>query len=173
VFLAARISYLFEDLRALPVRDDFYDIVVSVSTLEHVGCNNTFYSARIPSADDRRDEFVLAAQEMARVLKPGGLLLLTVPYGRYQFHGAFQQFDRSRLSRAEEAFGNMASIAERFYRYSSAGWQLAQEGECADCEYVTWVAELMRTGQRPDSPAHEPDCAAAARAVACVKMIKA
>jgi SAM-dependent methyltransferase len=167
------ISYLFEDLRALPVKDEVYDVVVSLSTLEHVGCNNTFYSARGTTSEDRRDDFVLAAGEMTRVLKPGGLLLLTVPYGAYQFHGAFQQFDRSRLTRAEEAFGRMTSIVECFYRYSPTGWQVARADECKDCEYVAWVAELMRTGRRPETVTPEPDSAAAARAVACVRMIKA
>jgi SAM-dependent methyltransferase len=167
------VSYLFEDLRALPIKDDFYDIVVSISTLEHVGCDNTYYSARTPLAEDCRDDFVLAAREIRRVLKPGGLLLLTVPYGAYQFHGAFQQFDRARLSRAKEEFGKMVSITERFYRYGIGGWQLARDEDCAHCEYVAWVAELMRTGRRPESLSHEPDLAAAARAVACVRMIKA
>ena len=31
------VSYLFADLRDLPLSDDVYDQVVSISTLEHVG----------------------------------------------------------------------------------------------------------------------------------------
>ena len=44
-------------------------------------------------------------KEMRRVLKPGGSLLMTVPFGMYRDLGAFQQFDRKLLSRAKEAFG--------------------------------------------------------------------
>ena len=71
------------------------------------------------------------------------------------------------------AFGDLASSSEQFYRYSGAGWQLARDEDCTTAEYVAWVAELMRTGRRPEEPRHEPDCAAAARAVACVKLVKA
>jgi len=100
------------------------------------------------------------------------VFLLTVPYGTYQFHGAFQQFDRPRLSAAKAALGGMVDVSEVFYRYSSTGWQIASEEDCADCEYVAWVAELMRTGRWPEAPQLEPDYAAAARAVACVRLVK-
>jgi hypothetical protein len=110
--------------------------------------------------------------EIGRVLKPGGLLFLTVPYGRHELHGTFQQFDRRHLSRAEDAFGNAAVIEETFYRYSSDGWQLGNDEECGECEYVAPLSEFMRTGRWPDPRAHEPDHAAAARAVACVKLMK-
>jgi SAM-dependent methyltransferase len=172
-FWQQRVSYVFEDLRSLPFKDDFYDVVISVSTLEHVGCDNTFYTGSLPSTERRLDDFVVAGRELSRVLKPGGLFLLTVPYGTYQFHGAFQQFDRPRLSTAEASLGRMTDVSEVFYRYSSTGWQLASDDECAHCEYVAWVAELMRTGRWPDAPQLEPDYAAAARAVACVRLVKA
>jgi SAM-dependent methyltransferase len=171
-FWSRRISYLFEDLRALPLASGAYDLVASVSTIEHVGCDNRLYTHDPRSAEQRLDDFEVAVAELARVLQPGGTLLLTVPYGRYQFHGTFQQFDRARLSRAEAAFGPAASIGERFYRYSAAGWQLARDEECDESEYVAWVADLMRTGRWPDPPRLESDYAAAARAVACVRLTK-
>ncbi len=167
------ISYVFEDLRSLPFKDACYDIVASISTLEHVGCDNRFYIGGKASPEARPDDFVLAAREMNRVLKPGGLFLLTVPYGTYQFLGAFQQFDRRRLSTAEDSLGPATRISESFFRHSQHGWQRATAQDCAECVYVAWVAEFMRTGQWPDRPRLEPDYAANARAVACVSMIKA
>lgn len=164
------ISYVYEDLRSLPYKDGLFDIVVSVSTLEHVGCDNRFYGSL--AAVQALDDFPKAAREMSRVLRPGGLLLLTVPYGVHRFHGAFQQFDRRRLSMALDGFGEMAAVQETFYRYARNGWQRASDEACADAEYVAWVAALMRTGQRPPDLRHEHDYAAAARAVACVRMVK-
>jgi len=166
------VSYVFEDLRALPFADGLYDVVVSISTIEHVGCDNTYYVGGAASPEARLEDFVLAVREMRRVLKPEGVLLLSVPYGAHQFHGAFQQFDRQRLSAAEEAFGPAAELTESFFRLSQGGWQRATAEACARSVYVKWVSDLMRTGRRPEGPRLEPDYAAAARAVACVRMMK-
>lgn len=163
------ISYLFHDLRDIPIRDDYYDTVVCLSTLEHVGCDNTLFINNDRYQEHRPEDFVVAVQELRRVLKPGGSLFLTVPFGAYQYHELFQQFDRKLLSRAEEAFGP-AAISERFYRYSAGGWQIANADECAECEYVKTAPWLRSTTS--DLLYSETDLAVAARCVACVQMIK-
>ncbi len=165
------ISYLYEDLRSLPMMNDVYDVVVSISALEHVGCDNTFYTQDAEHAECQPGDFIHAVQELVRVLKRGGLLLVTVPFGAYEFHGAFQQFDRDRLSKLEAAIGSVTSRSLVFYRYSRDGWQVSRDVECADCHYVAWVAEYMRARHWPN-PAPEPDGAAAARAVACLAIRK-
>jgi hypothetical protein len=165
------ISYLYEDLRSLPMRDGCYGVVASVSTLEHVGCDNAFYTGVADQEKLQLDGFCAAACELFRVLEPGGRFLVTVPFGAYQFHGAFQQFDRSRLTMLEAALSPVAELSETFYRYGVNGWQLSSAAECGDLEYVAWVSEYMRTRQWPN-PDHEPDFAAAARAVACVSVTK-
>ena len=165
-------SYIFEDLRRLPLSNGVYETVVCLSTLEHVGCDNSFYAEQSRGQDARPMDFVVAVRELWRVLKPGGVLLLTVPYGTYEFHGAFQQFDRGRLTRAVDALGPTASLTEVFYQYSRTGWQLSSSDDCRDCKYVGWVAEVMRSGQWPEAPRLEADYAANARAVACVRAVK-
>jgi SAM-dependent methyltransferase len=165
------ISYFYEDLRSLPMKDGVYDVVASISALEHVGCDNTFYTRSAAHAEERPEDFIAAARELVRVLKPGGLLLVTVPFGVYEHHGAFQQFDRAHLATLEAAVGATASRALAFYRYAAEGWQLSTDAESADARYVSWVAEYMRTARWPDPPL-EPDGAAAARAVACLAVRK-
>jgi SAM-dependent methyltransferase len=167
-FYQRGISYVYEDLRQLPFAAGLYDTVVSVSTIEHVGCDNTYYTGTRSSDEPRLRDFAAAILELRRVTAPGGLLLLTVPYGRYQYHGAFQQFDREHLSIAEAALGAGVRIEETFFLYDARGWQRSTDAACSDAEYVAWVSEVMRTGVWPTDPSHEPDFAAAARAIACV-----
>jgi len=56
-----RVEYIRADLTRLPFPDESFDLVSCISVLEHM----------------RPDTRVRGAQEMARVLKPGGQLLLT------------------------------------------------------------------------------------------------
>ena len=166
------ISYLFHDMRDIPVRGDYYDTIACLSTLEHIGCDNNMFTNNKSELDDCPEDFVLAMQELGRVLKPGGTLFLTVPYGVYRHFGTFQQFDGKLLSRAVDAFGKFGALTESFYRYTKDGWQVADAAACAECEYVEWIAQAWEHKQWPNPLPLEPDRAAAARAVACVRLIK-
>jgi hypothetical protein len=111
-------------------------------------------------------------QELSRVLKSGGCLYLTVPFGTQQRFGGFQQFNSDLLAQALEAFGNASAITKMFYHYGMNGWNLATEEECARCEYVDWVGRAFSGEPWPEPLRCEPDHAAAARAVACVRIVK-
>jgi SAM-dependent methyltransferase len=163
------ISYLFEDLRELPVRDDYYDVVVCLSTLEHIGFDNRQFTGLSDSREHRPQDFVVALREMRRVLKPGGHLLLTVPFGRYKNIGAQQIFDEKLLQQVISAFG-AKQTGRSLFAYSSSGWQLASIEACRGSEYVDWIM-LPKNGRSADFPI-QPDGAAAARAVACLKLEK-
>lgn len=171
-FFQKGISYLYHDLRNIPIKDNFYDVVVCLSTLEHVGCDNRIYTADPNYVENKFDDFTKVMQELHRVLKPDGSLFLSVPYGKYKNYGLFQQFDRPLLDQAIAAFGDTKQITETFYKYSEDGWQISTPEACADCEYAQWVVNLWQTGQKPSKQLVDPDYAAAARAVACVQLIK-
>lgn len=76
-FRGRGISYVYDDLRSLPFRDELYDVIVCVSTIEHVGCDNAFYGA--PGQSGSLEDFQGVMRELWRVLRPGGTVLLTVP----------------------------------------------------------------------------------------------
>jgi SAM-dependent methyltransferase len=169
-FWTRGVSYVFGDLRSVPIRDSFYDVCLCLSTLEHIGCDNTAYTGEIAHREERPDDFILAMTELRRVLKPGGVLLLTVPFGRARDYGTFRQFDRALLSRAVDCAGGWSARSEAFYRYTPAGWTPSSVGECAGSEYVDWVARPREAW--PDPLPVEADRAAAARAVACLQLVK-
>jgi len=100
------------------------------------------------------------------------VLLLTVPFGVYRDFGFQQIFDRKLLTRAIEAFGRTSEVAETFFRYSKEGWNTADDTQCAQSQYVEWVSEAWLQNEWPNPLPVEPDVAAAARAVACVRLVK-
>ncbi len=167
------ISYIYDDLRDMPIRNEYYDTIVCLSTLEHVGCDNTQYTGDDIHREQRCGDLVYVMQEFRRVLKPGGTLFLTVPFGEYRLFDEFQQFDRELLSGAIEAFGQTAERQEWFYCYQSSGWQIADDASCANCRYGVW-AQFVK-GIEYDWHAltvDDPNLPAGAGAVACVKLIK-
>jgi SAM-dependent methyltransferase len=169
-FWSRGVSYLYGDLRHNPVRDAFYDNVVCLSTLEHVGCDNSNYSGRSTDREDRRADYREAIRELARVLRPGGTLLFTVPFGRHAHHGWLQIFDELMIEDAVTSFGPAREREDRYYRYTPAGWNISTVAECADATYTTWMAQGGSAHSR--WPTREADGAAAARAVACIRLVK-
>lgn len=160
------ISYQFGDLRDLPFRDHFFDEIVCISTIEHVGMDNSRFTGESQTDHFNENDFVLALRELNRVLRPGGRLLVTVPFGKYENWGEFQQFDATLLDKAAESFGAIKR-SESYYHYVADGWKLTNDRTtCQDMEYSRHALKCHWGSKKIDvSP--EIDMAAAARAVAC------
>ena len=56
--------------------------------------DNTMYMNKKTSLSGKnKTDFLSAIKEIKRVLKPGGRFYCTFPFGEYEDHGWFQQFD--------------------------------------------------------------------------------
>jgi SAM-dependent methyltransferase len=162
VISRANVSYIYGDLRSTILRSEYFDEIVCISTLEHIGMNNTLlYSKDARYNEQKNDDYVSALKEFKRLLKPSGKLLITVPYGRYENHGWLQQFDERMIDKMIEELA-CSQIKIMYYRYLPGGWQIAEKGDCSQCSYYN-------IHNRSD---FDPDYAAAARAVACLEIIK-
>ncbi len=150
------VSYVYADLRELPFPDGSFDAIVSISTLEHVGMDNSRYGGSPSGRDDPKDALQAAVSELKRVLTPGGMFLATVPYGQPEDHGWFRQFGREDVGELIDAL-DLRRLA--VYSYSPRGWQLSS----------LEAARNERYHALSDPPAYEPDLAAAARAVVCLR----
>ncbi len=172
-FWRSGISYLYEDLRDIPIKDNYYDTVISVSTLEHIGFDNTLFTHKKTLGANLPEDFLYAVSEIKRVLKSKGCFLLTLPFGAYLDLGIAQQFDVQLLDKLINAF-EPQHIEKVYYKYSINGWQLALEEECSNCMFLEWLADVYRSSDKcfPDPIPAAYDLAAAARAVVCLKMIK-
>jgi SAM-dependent methyltransferase len=129
------ISYTFQDLRRTCFRDGFFDYVVSLSTLEHVGLDNGRFYTGQSRVERNPDSFVAAVREVARVLRPGGRFYLSVPYGRHVDLGWLQVFDGEMVDRVVEAFAP-SSVLEHIFRYTPEGWRTSDRQDAADATYV-------------------------------------
>jgi SAM-dependent methyltransferase len=68
--------FVKSDIRRIAFADGAFDVVTAVSTVEHIGLSGRYGSDEDPDGDKH------AMEEISRVTKPGGSVLLTVPYGQ-------------------------------------------------------------------------------------------
>jgi len=156
------VSYVYEDLRQCCFRDGFFDWIASLSTIEHVGMDNTMlYTTDVTKREYEPDAYLDAVVQFRRVLKPGGTLYLTMPFGRAQSYGWFQIFDGGMVDRVLAGFVP-TRVREMHYRYTPAGWTHSSRELSKDADYF----DVHR------SKGHAPDYAAASRAVVCLELTK-
>jgi SAM-dependent methyltransferase len=155
------ISYVFGDLRYTYFRDSTFDILVSISVLEHVGLDNRMYAPDGKSVERDPDAYLSAAAEFRRILKPGGACLITVPFGKYQLRSWLQVFDSVMIERIINTFHPSKHSIEYYCYTQEQQWQTCSPHEAADAPYFDL-----------HSDAPWPGCPAGAGAVACLDLRK-
>jgi SAM-dependent methyltransferase len=166
VQLNPRLSYLHGDFREPVLRDGIFDNIVCISTLEHIGLwpiPKPPYEESLKQPQPEKD--LLAYRGVLKtfhdLLKPGGRLLLTVPYGVHEDQDWLQIFGKEQIEDVKRSFGGECAT-EMYYRHTPEGWQVASAEECRDLRYFNIVK----------TPEFGPDYAAAARAVACLELVR-
>lgn len=160
------ISYQFGDLRDIPYKDEYFDEIISLSTLGHVGMNNRIYTNEVEDGTIGL-EAEEAVKELLRVLKPGGRLLISVVFGKHQLiecQGApyAEQFDSALLADMMKVFDGCQKAVTNFYKYTKNGWNVSSEEDASGVEYFNIHVKDK----------FESDMAAAARAVALIDVTK-
>jgi len=88
-----KVDFVISHLKPWPFQDDYFDSVICTQVLEHV---------------DNLDKVL---GEITRVLKPGGLCIVTVPFV-YNEHSSPDDYRRFSLSGAKQIFDNKFEIIE-------------------------------------------------------------
>lgn len=102
------------DARSLAFRNNSFDFITCISTLEHIGLPAETYMVSHAGRDG--DAAVMA--EIKRVLKTRGLAIITVPYGpiKRPDHRVYDRKGLLKLSRGFEI------VRAKFYRYTRGRW---------------------------------------------------
>jgi SAM-dependent methyltransferase len=109
------------DITKTPFEAASFDCIWCISSLEHFGMDNSGYTANF-SREDAMD--ARAVHEMLRILAPGGQLLITVPYGKFENHGTHKNMDRENWQPLIQIGKGAADVREWYFHHTfGAGWQ--------------------------------------------------
>ena len=156
------ISYVYEDLRQTCFRENFFDAIACISTIEHVGLDNTFlYTGDTSKKEQNCEDYLPFLDVMRSLLKPGGRLYVSFPFGKACNHGWFQVFDAVMVDRLIARF-QPADCRETIFYYSNDCWHISTREEAA--EATCFDINVQKK--------YEPDYLAFSRSVACLELVK-
>ena len=155
------VRYEFGDLRQLPYRDEWFPVTLCLSTIEHVGLDNTIYGAAAEASVAPTPEALRALRELQRVTIRGGTVLLSVPFGARSNRGWFRIFDAQDLEPLMSMSG-WSVVRARYFHATREGWR---ETTAENAQLAGYNEPPGRPGQRT-----APPWVAGAEAVALIEM---
>lgn len=104
-----------------------FDSIWCISALEHFGMDNSGYNGATEIAENMD---ALALKEMLRILKKDGALLITVPYGKFENHGWFRNYDARHWEELLSIVRSHTTIKEFYFRHThGGGWAVVSPEE--------------------------------------------
>lgn len=99
-YIHPQLRFVQGDILKLDLPLEFYDLVINCSTIEHVGL-----VGRYSVNDDRPDGDLEAMARLRELMKPGGVMLLTIPVGQDAvFPPMCRVYGEKRLPRLLDGF---------------------------------------------------------------------
>jgi SAM-dependent methyltransferase len=128
------------DIRNSPFPNNFFDLIIAVSTIEHIGLGFSFeslqpFQEKMDLKGDRK-----AIEEMIRILKPNGKILLTLPFGEQGVTESERTYDYPHI---KELLNGLNIEQMTFYVKKGGNWiqtsfksgkiDLARDGKAIVC----------------------------------------
>ena len=121
----AGIAVLMADLMRAPFAPASFDVITCISTVEHVGLD--VYGQ---GPDEFGDE--VALRHMRRLLRPGGRLLLTVPYGRRVVGAWYRVYDGATFRRLTSGY---KVLSKKHYRREGERYVPCRAEDVKDADF--------------------------------------
>jgi len=126
VFKHKNLTFIKEDIRKTSFPDNFFDVVTIISTLEHVGMGETSYGDK-----EEKNGDVVAMNEISRILKPKGFVIVTIPFGKPKFLPFLRVYDKKRLA----LIGKKYKVIKEIYMYNdNENWEISTYEKVKDIE---------------------------------------
>jgi ubiquinone/menaquinone biosynthesis C-methylase UbiE len=115
----SRLLFMRMDARFMGFRDEVFDKIICISTIEHIGVQSSHY---IVGKNDGLGD-VKALSEIFRILKKGGRVVLTIPYidgstgGNHKEHRIYNSHTLSKL------ISRFRVKRKEFYIYIEGKWK--------------------------------------------------
>lgn len=166
---SANISYVYGDLRNLYFKDETFDCITCISTLEHIGMDNSMYTNDSKFKENAEKDFLIALMELKRILKKGGTLFLTVPFGIYENHGYYQQFSSEMIESVIKKF-QAKKCTEIYFSYTMSGWEISTKEKTKSAK--AFNIHKSKYFDKNSTMDFDPDMASCSRAIAALELIK-
>ena len=124
--IPANVTIMETDFLKAELPAESFDVVVSVSTVEHIGMGE--YGDPLYADGDRA-----AVLGLYRLLKPGGLMVLGMPFGRIE-DSWYRVYDPERFRSLMEGI-NVISVQHWIWRFP--WWYRATEAQAAKADSTT------------------------------------
>jgi SAM-dependent methyltransferase len=122
------------DITKTGLPDASFDLIWCISTLEHVGMDNSGYTATFTTGSHMAAQ---AIREMVRLTAPGGHVLITVPYGKYEDHGWLMNVDRERWQALLDVARPQTAVQELYFQHvPESGWSQANPEDLRAVGYL-------------------------------------
>ena len=126
-------QFIMADARHLPFRDVF-DVCYGVSTVEHIGLVGTL-SAVLSKIEDLQGD-IRAIKEMQNILKPDGIMIITVPFGKSDILPLISSriYDANRV---ERLLSGLTIVAEEYVMKIGDIWRRVSRNEAAKANHAS------------------------------------
>ena len=115
------------DITNISLPDNSFDLIWCISTFEHFRMDNSGYTDNF-SKNNGMD--IQAIKEMVRLLAIGGSVLITVPYGKWEDHGWFRNYDKEHLQSLLNVIRQKTTIREWYFKHTfGSGWSMVKPDE--------------------------------------------
>jgi len=127
-------NIMIADIQDVDVDQYGFDQIWCISTLEHVGMDNSKYGVNTILDSNAAER---AMVKMANLLNPKGSLYVTLPFGLLENHGWLKNYDKESVERLLAGTQAQFSRIEQFYfKYDDEqGWERSDDSALAETGY--------------------------------------